>query len=122
MAVKYGYMNAALSTLAPICARRFQVKDLDVRTSVDFMLDHTHVDFGVATTIRLAQILGVGLGIGFAALKILLRSKKRQKQQAKLQQNMDGAPSNSSGAADEVVPQIEEDKKETENSQVEERT
>lgn len=82
-AVSLAYMNAALSALAPICAKRFRVKDLDVRTDVDFLADSMQLDLGFAMTIRLAQILGVVFRAGFAALGILLRNKKRLRTEAK---------------------------------------
>ena len=82
-AMTYGYVNAALSSLAPICSQRFTVKDCDVWTAVDFCDDWMHLDIGLAMTIRIGQILGVGLSLGFGALKILLRSKKRKKKEAK---------------------------------------
>ena len=81
-AMTFGYVNAALDTLAPICAERFTVKDCSVWTAVDFTEDWMRLDFGLAMTIRIGQILGVGLSIGFGALKILLRNRRRLKQEA----------------------------------------
>ena len=52
-AVTFGYVNAALSSLAPICAQRFDVKDCDVRTDIDFGRDKTEIDFGTAFSIRI---------------------------------------------------------------------
>lgn len=82
-AMTFGYVNAALSSLAPVCAQRFTVKDCDVWTDVDFCDDWMHLDIGLAMTIRIGQILGVGIFLAFGALKILLRSKGRQKREAK---------------------------------------
>ncbi len=76
-AMQYAYVNAALSSLAPICAQRFTVKHSDVWTDVDFMADRMQVDFGLALTIRIGQILGVGLSVGFGAGKILIKNKIR---------------------------------------------
>ena len=84
VAMTYGWVNAALSSLAPLCRERFAVKDCEVRTDVDFTADWMHLDFGLAMTIRIGQILGTALGIGFGALKILLKSKLRRKREAKL--------------------------------------
>ena len=84
VAVAFGWVNAALSGLAPLCRQRFTVKDCEVRTDVDFTAEWMHLDLGIAMTIRIGQILGTVLGIGFGALRILLRSKRRVKREAKL--------------------------------------
>ena len=80
-AMTFAYVNAALSSLAPICARRFTVKDCDVWTDVDFVSEEMRLDLGIAVTIRIGQVLGVGLGIGFGALWILLKNKIRLKKE-----------------------------------------
>ena len=83
-AITYGWVNAALSSLAPLCRERFTVKDCEVRTDIDFMADWMHLDFGLCVTIRIGQILGTVFGIGFSALKILLKNKLRLKKEARL--------------------------------------
>ncbi len=77
VAMHFARVNAALSSLAPICAQRFTVKDCDVWTDLDFMSGKMRLEAGIALTIRIGQILGVGLTIGFGALKILIRNKVR---------------------------------------------
>ena len=64
-AMTFGYVNGALTTLAPICRRSFDAKDVDVWTDVDFTTEKTKVDFGVALTIRIGQIFGVVFTILF---------------------------------------------------------
>lgn len=83
-AITYGWVNAALSSLAPLCRERFTVKDCEVSTDIDFLADWMHLDFGLCVTIRIGQILGTVLGIGFGALKILIKNKLRLKREAKL--------------------------------------
>ncbi len=84
VAMTYGWVNAALSSLAPVCRKRFAVKDCEVSTDVDFTADWMHLDLGLGFSIRIGQILGTVFGIGFGALRILLRSKRRQRREKKL--------------------------------------
>ena len=81
-AMSFAYVNAALSSLAPMCARRFTVKDCSVWTDIDFLDDKMHLDFGLAMTIRIGQILGIGIATGLKALSILKKNKKRLKEEA----------------------------------------
>lgn len=76
-AVMFGYVNAALSALAPVCAKKFRSTDADVRTDIDFSLDKMQIDFGIAVTLRLWTILGGVNTILFGALGILIKNKIR---------------------------------------------
>lgn len=76
-AVTFGYVNAALSSLAPICAQRFDVKDCDVRTDIDFTKEDMELDFGLAFSIRIGAFFGLGLGIVNSALGMLIKNKLR---------------------------------------------
>jgi len=111
-AITYGKVNAALSSLAPLCAKRFRVKSSDVWTDVDFMAEHSSVEFGLALTINLWRIFGVVNLILFGALKILLRAKRRQKREAKA---LKKAQKDGSAPVETI------EKKEKENIQEEER-
>ena len=79
----FSIVNAGLSQLSPICVERFHCKDSSVWTDIDFVRDNMFLEFGLTMTIRIGQIIGTGLGIVFGALKILLRSKRRRKAEAK---------------------------------------
>ena len=109
-AMTYGWVNAALSSLAPLCRKRFRVKDCSVWTDVDFAADSVFLEVGLALTINLWHIFGVVNCLLFGALKVLIRSKCRRKREAKAQKK---------AAETSPVPQKEE--KETENIQEEER-
>ena len=118
VAVTYGWVNAALSSLAPICRERFTVKDCEVWTDVDFTADWMHLDLGLAFSIRIGQILGTVFGLAFGALGILLRSKLRRRREAKL-----NPPEPETGAETEPAAESEtgtetdtEDKKENETT------
>ena len=79
----FSVVNAGLSQLAPVCTERFHCRDSSVWTDIDFVREDMFFEFGLSMTIRIGQILGTGLSIGFAALKILLRSKRRAKREEK---------------------------------------
>ena len=108
----YGWVNAALSSLAPGCRKRFRVKDCSVWTDVDFAADKTFLEVGLAMTITLWRLNGVLNSILFGALKILIRSKRRRKKEAKaLKKAGDG----------ETADPAETENTNTENIQAEER-
>ncbi len=79
----FSVVNAGMSQLAPICTERFHCRNSSVWTEIDFTRDDMFLEFGLTFTIRIGGIIGTGLSIGFGALKILLRSKRRAKLEAK---------------------------------------
>ena len=98
-AMTFGYVNGALTTLAPICRRTFDTKDVDVWTDVDFTTEKMKVDFGVALTIRIGQIFGVLFTILFGALGILIKHKFRKFKEKRANKKA-GIPENGEAAAD----------------------
>ena len=105
-ALIYGYVNGALSSLAPLCRKKFKVRDADVRTDVDFTADSMSVDFAIAVTMRIGQIFEGLFIIAFGALGIIIKNKRRLAREKR------------TGATDtngEEIKQIEE------NRQAEER-
>ncbi len=112
-AMTFGYVNGALTTLAPLCSRTFNVKETDVWTDVDFTAEKMTVDFGIALTIRIGQILGVGFTIAFGALGILIKHKFRKFKEKRANKKA-GIPENEGMTAENI-------EKNTENIQVEER-
>ena len=113
-AMTFGYVNGALTTLAPICRRTFDAKDVDVWTDVDFTTEKTRVDVGVALTIRIGQIFGVVFTILFGALGILIKHKIRKFKEKRANKKA-GIPENGEAAA-------ENREENTKNIQPEERT
>lgn len=113
-AMTFGYVNGALTTLAPICRRSFDAKDVDVWTDVDFTTEKTKVDFGVALTIRIGQIFGVVFTILFGALGILIKHKFRKFKEKRANKKA-GIPDNEGTAA-------ENEEEITKTIQAEERT
>ncbi len=105
-AMTYNYVNYALCTLAPLCAGCFQVKgDTDVRTEIDFTADKTRIDFELSITLRLIQAVHALLAAAIGALGVLIRSKQRQKREAKLAKQNGTAEENK-----EITTTIEPDK------------
>lgn len=109
-AMTFAYVNQALSSLAPICRRRFDTRDCDVWTDIDFTTEETKLDFGIALTIRIGSIFGVIFTIAFGALGILIKNKLRLAREKRR---------NRKNAAAEKIVSIEEIKEE--NTQAEER-
>ena len=111
-AMTYGYVNAALSTLAPICAQKFRVTgDVDVRTDVDFTTDRMFIELELSVTLRLAQIVHAAFAVAFGALGVLIRHKLRVKKEAKLAKAADVAENeqeNQPSSTDTEINQPEE--------------
>ncbi len=77
-AMTYGYINAALSSLAPVCRQSFNVKDdIDVWTDVDFTAEKAKIDAELTISLRLLQLIHVALVIVFGAVPVLIRNRRR---------------------------------------------
>lgn len=76
-AVNFAYVNAALSSLAPLCSQRFDVKDCEVWTDIDFTVEKKKIDFGLAFTIRIGAFFALAFGVAFSALGIFIKNKTR---------------------------------------------
>ena len=113
-AMTFGYVNGALTTLAPICRRTFDTKDVDVWTDVDFTTEKMKVDFGVALTIRIGQIFGVVFTILFGTLGIFIKHKFRKFKEKRANKKA-GIPENADAAAENKEENFK-------NIQAEERT
>ena len=98
-AMMSAYADSTVAGLAPLCRQTFKVKDSDVWTAVDFTRDFPEVEIGLALTINLWRIFGVVNCLLFGALKVLLKSKKRRKQEAKAaKQSGETEPTDETGA------------------------
>lgn len=114
-ATAFAYVNAALSSLAPVCRKRFQVKDCQVSTDIDFLAEKTRIDFGLALSIRIGQILGSLFSILFGALWILIKNKVRLLLEKRKNRN------NSSNGENGPDAGVQIETKEKEKNQAEER-
>ena len=72
-AITYNYVNAIMSSLAPICAKRFRCKDADVWTDIDFTSPFIVPDIEFSVALRLWRLLAMILFILLALLWALVR-------------------------------------------------
>lgn len=79
----YGTVNEALSILLPLAKNSFCVKRSSVRTEIDFIRDSMEIEAALSLSIRIGQILGFGLSLTFSALRAFLKSKRRQRKEAR---------------------------------------
>ena len=107
VAMAYGKINAWLSAMAPAC-RKLNAKNSDVWTAVDFTDDWPHLDFAIAMSFRLCTVVGMLFVIGWGALKVLLRRKKRRKLEAKAAGNDPPDSDNTKNTDNEQTIQDEE--------------
>ena len=80
---QFGWLNEALSILHPLAQKGFRVRNSDVRTEIDFVRDRIGVEFAMGLTIRIGQIVGLLNAIIISAVKVVIRSKRRQKKERK---------------------------------------
>lgn len=120
-AMTYNYVNAALSTLAPICRKKFTVKSSDVWTDVDFTKDWMELDIGVCMTIRPGQVLRMVFAIAFGALWILIKNKTRLLTERIKNRKNGKTNSGEAGPTAEAGGVIDIEENKTENIQAEER-
>ena len=84
-AMTLGYVNWALSTLAPICARKFKITcKPDVWTDANFIEEFPGVEFEISVTLRLIQVVRMALAVGWGVVVVLIKNKLRLRKEAKL--------------------------------------
>lgn len=74
-AMIFAYLNALLSSLAPLCAQRFRCKDPDVWTDIDFNSGKWLTDIEIAVVLRVGAVFAMLGSILFGVLGILIRNK-----------------------------------------------
>ena len=113
-----GYVNWALSTLAPICARKFKITcKPDVWTDANFIADKMSVDLEVSVTLRLIQVVRMALAVGWGVVVVLIKNKLRLRKEAKLakKNGKTAAADEQSETTDDT--QIENEKSEERNDE-----
>ena len=71
----FAFVNAMLSTLAPVCAERFRCKKCDVWTGIDFTEPYMKLDFGIAVVLRVGAVFAMLFTILFGLIGILIRNR-----------------------------------------------
>lgn len=81
-ALQFGRASAAMGTATALLENSFQVKDMHLRTNVDFSLTEPVVSLNAALSLTIGQCVCLGVWVGLRALKIVLSCRKEQKQAA----------------------------------------
>lgn len=84
-AMQSAYVQAALGSLRPLAERALHIQERDVQVGADFTADKPRIEARLTLTIRIGQIVAIGVVFGVGYLKLMLKKKKAAKAQA--QQN-----------------------------------
>ncbi len=109
-AMTYGYINEALSILIPLARQGFKVRKSEISTDVDFLGEKTQIDFSMALTIRIGQIVGFLFSLIFAAVGVVIKSKRRQKKEKKLAKKAGETEEKTETETDQVYQTVNEEK------------
>jgi len=78
-AMGYGWANAALGMLWPLIEHNFNVRDRQLRTSVDYNATNPVITIRAAISLTIGQGLVLGAVLGWKVLILFRRHKKEQK-------------------------------------------
>lgn len=84
-AMQSAYVQAALGGLRPLAQRALHIQERDVQVGADFTADKPRIEARLTLTIRIGQIVAIGVVFGVGYLKLMLQKKKAAK--AQTQQN-----------------------------------
>lgn len=84
-AMQSAYVQAALGSLRPLAERALHIQERDVQVGADFTADKPRIEARLTLTIRIGQIVAIGVVFGVGYLKLILQKKKAAK--ALTQQN-----------------------------------
>lgn len=80
-AMQSAYVQAALGGLRPLAERTLHIQERDVQVGADFTADKPRIEARLTLTIRIGQIVAIGVVFGVGYLKLMLQKKKAAKAQ-----------------------------------------
>ncbi len=80
-AMQSAYVQAALGGLRPLAERALHIQERDVQVGADFTADKPRIEARLTLTIRIGQIVAIGVVFGVGYLKLMLQKKKAAKAQ-----------------------------------------
>ena len=87
VAMLTGRVRAALDGLYPLARRALIIRERDVRVGADFLADKSAVNGRLKLTIRIGQVLGIGLVFAVRALVLLLKDKTGKPKKSQKREN-----------------------------------
>lgn len=78
-ALTYGKLSGAAGMIVALLDNSFQVKQQEITMDVDFLAEKATVYLDVGLSIKIGQILYLGLRYGAASLKVFMKHRKGQK-------------------------------------------
>ncbi len=82
-AMQSAYVQAALGGLRPLAQRALHIQERDVQVGADFTADKPRIEARLTLTIRIGQIVVIGVVFGVGYLKLMLQKKKAAKAQTR---------------------------------------
>ena len=84
-AMQSAYVQAALGSLRPLAQRALHIQEREGQVGAGFTADKPRLEARVTVTMRIGQIVAIGVVFGVGYLKLMLQKKKAAK--AQTQQN-----------------------------------
>ena len=78
-AMTFAYLQSAVYGLHPLVERALNVKERDVWLTPDFTSDGIAAEGRLIGTIRIGQMMGIALVLGWKALLVILRQRKKKR-------------------------------------------
>jgi len=78
-AMTFAYLQSAVYGLQPLAERALSVKERDVWLTPDFTNDSIDAEGRLILTIRIGQIVAIALVLGWKALLVILRQRKKKR-------------------------------------------
>ena len=78
-AMTFGYLQSAVYGLHPLAERALNVKERDVWLTPDFTSDGIAAEGRLIGTIRIGQIVMIALVLGWKALLVIIRQRKKKR-------------------------------------------